>query len=309
VTAPADRRRRALRLARRAYVVLLLAVVAYVLATRGDDALALVRTARPELLAVCLLASFGQLAITSAVWSSGLRALGAPVAYGRSLSATAQSGPARYLPGSIWYAVGRAAVLQQGGVPVRALAAVATLEMVLAPVVAFALGLTLLAVTGTGGSLPAPLLVAAVALLALASPPVVNAALRFRAGDQTPMRLGWPGLLRLLGWLTLFWLWSGSVFALYVSAFPAATERGAVAVVGAYAVAWGVGWLALFAPQGIGVTEVVLASLLAGGGAGLALVLAGYRALIAVRDLSAAGVALLLARRRCAGTPSQPPPA
>jgi glycosyltransferase 2 family protein len=304
VTAPADRRG-LLRLARLAYLALLLGVAGWVVATRGDDALAIVRTARPELLLLCLLASFGQIALTSAVWSSGLRALGAPVPWTRSLAATAQSGPARYLPGSVWYAVGRAAVLQREGVPVRALAAVATLETLLAPVVAFALGGTLLVLTGTavGGSLPLPLLLTGVALLGLASPPVVNAALRVRAGDAAPLRLGWPGLLRLLGWQLLFWLWSGSVFALYVSAFPDAVDRSAAAVVGAYAVAWGVGWLAVFAPQGIGVSEVVLAALLAGGGAGLALVLGGYRALIAVRDLSAAALALVLARRTAAAPP------
>lgn len=294
MTAPAPRRRRALVVARRLYLAALLALVVYLALTRGDDAATLVRRARPELLLLCLLASFGQLAITSAVWSSGLRALGAPVAWKRSMLATARSGPARYLPGSVWYAVGRAAVLQADGVPLRALTAVATLEMLLAPVLAFAIGLTLLVATGTavGGSLSVGLLVVALALLALATPPVVNAALRFRAGDGEPLRLGWGGLLRLLGWLTAFWLWSGSVFALYVSAFPDATDRGPAAVVGSYAVAWGVGWLALFAPQGIGVTEAVLAQLLSTGGAGLALVLGGYRALIAVRDLLAAGLTL-----------------
>lgn len=292
MTTPAPRRRRALGLARRLYLVLLLGLVVWVGLTRGDDAAALLRTARPELLLLCLLASFGQLALTSAVWTSGLRALGAPVAWRRSMLATARSGPARYLPGSVWYAVGRAAVLQREGVPVRALTAVATLEMLLAPVLAFALGLTLLVVTGTavGGSLSIGLLVVAVGLLALATPPVVNRALRFRAGDGPPLRLDWAGLLCLLGWLTAFWLWSGSVFALYVGAFPDATDRGPGAVVGSYAVAWGVGWLALFAPQGIGVTEAVLAQLLGSGGAGLALVLGGYRALIALRDLVAAGL-------------------
>jgi uncharacterized membrane protein YbhN (UPF0104 family) len=133
---------------------------------------------------------------------------------------------------------------------------------------------------------------------------VVNRALRVRAGDGPPLRLSWPAQGRLVAWITVFWLWSGSVFALYVSAFPAATDSGPVTAVGAYMVAWGVGWLALFAPQGIGVFEVVLAGLLAGGGAGLALVLAGYRALIVVRDLSAAAVALALRRRaRAAGSP------
>jgi glycosyltransferase 2 family protein len=262
-----------------------------------------VRTARPEVLLLCLLASAGQLVITSAVWSTGLRALGSPVPLRRSLSATARSAPARYLPGSVWYAVGRAALLQGDGVPKRALAAVATLEMLLAPVLAFSVGGLLL--LASGADLPravvVPLALAAVALLVLASPPVVDRALRWRAGDDAP-RLPWRALLRQAGLLALFWLWSGGVFALYVAAFPGATDLAVPAVVGAYAVAWGVGWLAVFAPQGVGVTEAVLAGLLssgtAGGTAGLALVLGGYRALIAVRDLAGAAVATALARTR-----------
>jgi hypothetical protein len=239
------------------------------------------------------------------VWTSGLRALGAPVPWRTALQATAESGPARYLPGSVWYALSRGVALQRSGVPVRALAAVATLETLLVPVIGFAVGGLLLAATGTGvdGALSAPVVVAAVGLLALTSPPAVNCALRMRAGDGPPLRLSWPAQGRLVGWITVFWLWSGSVFALYVSAFPAATDAGPVTAVGAYMVAWGVGWLALFAPQGIGVFEVVLAGLLGGGGPGLALVLAGYRALIVVRDLTAAAAALTVRRRTASRTP------
>jgi hypothetical protein len=307
-------RRRALLVVRRLYAAVLVGVVVWLLATRRDDIRELLSSARPLLLLACLLAAFGQLGLTSAVWTSGLRALGSPVAWRTSLGATAASGPARYLPGSIWYAVSRGAALQRAGVPVRALAAVATLETLLIPVAGFALGALLLATTGTdvAGSLSLPLLVVAVALLALASPPVVNAALRFRPpADGPPLRLSWPALVRVMGWITAFWLWGGAVFALYVAAFPAATSirgpAGFLTVMGAYMVAWGVGWLALFAPQGIGVFEVTLAALLTGGAAlsgasatgpaALAAVLAGYRALVVVRDLSAAGVALLLRRR------------
>jgi hypothetical protein len=288
VAALSPGRRRALLVARRAYAAVLLAVVAWVLVTRGDDVVDLVQGARPAVLLACLLAAYGQLALTSAVWTSGLRALGTDVPWATSLQATAESGPARYLPGSVWYALSRGVALQRTGVPVRALAAVATLETLLVPVIGFAVGGVLLAATGTavGGALSVPVVLVAVALLALTTPPVVNRALRVRAGDGPPLRLSWPAQGRLVAWITVFWLWSGSVFALYVSAFPAATDSGPVTAVGAYMVAWGVGWLTVLAPQGLGVFEVVLAGLLAGGGAGLALVLAGYRALIVVRDLS-----------------------
>jgi uncharacterized membrane protein YbhN (UPF0104 family) len=131
----------------------------------------------------------------------------------------------------------------------------------------------------------------------MASPPVVNAALRLRAGDTAPLRMSWPALARFVGWTTLFWLWSAGVFALYVAAFPGATEAGPVTVAGAYMVAWGVGWLALFAPQGVGVFEVTLVALVAGSGVGLAVVLVGYRAVILVRDLAGAAAAGLAGQR------------
>lgn len=292
-------RRRALVVARRLYAVVLAGVVAWVLATRGEQVLDVARSGRPLVLLACLVAAFGQLALTSAIWSSGLRALGAPVPWSTSLRTTAAAAPARYLPGSVWYAVSRGVALQATGVPVRALAAVATLETLLIPVVGFALGTALLIASGEGiGDLPrVPLLAVAALLLVLVSPPVVNAALRLRVDDGPPLRITWPALARFAGWTAVFWLWSAGVFALYVAAFPAATTSGPVTVAGAYMLAWGVGWLALFAPQGVGVFEVTLAALVAGGGAGLAVVLAGYRAVILVRDLAGAGVAGLAGRR------------
>ncbi len=68
-------------------------------------------------------------------------------------------------------------------------------------------------------------------------------------------------------------------------------------VPGAYMVAWGVGWLAVFAPQGVGVFEVTLASTLGAASAGVALVLGGYRVIVLARDLLAAGTAAWLHRR------------
>jgi hypothetical protein len=261
-----------------------------------------VRDSRPGLLAAALVASTGMLVLSSALWSSALRALGSPVPARVVLSVTARSLPARYLPGSIWYAVSRAGLLREKGVPVRALTTVATVEMVLTPVVGFALGGCLLAVTGRAGPrVAAPLAVAVAALAVAATPPVLNRvlALAWRRRGGPPPALGWAAVGRLVGWLVLFWTWSGSVFALYLEAFPRAVPDGVspLVVPGAYMVAWGVGWLAVFAPQGVGVFEVTLASTLGAASAGVALVLGGYRVVVLTRDLLAAGTAAWLHRR------------
>lgn len=300
-------RRRALVVARRLYAVVLVALVAWVVVTQADAVRDVASSGRPLVLLACLLAAFGQLALTSAVWTSGLRSLGATVPFTASLRTTAAAGPTRYLPGSIWYAVSRGVALRQAGVSGRALTAVATLETLLVPVVGFALGAALLAATGTSvaGVPVGGLVVVSVALLAVASPPAVNAVLRWRGGED-PLRLTWPAHLRLLGWICVFWLWSAGVFALYVSAFPSATDAGPVTLAGAYMLAWGVGWLAILAPQGVGVFEVTFAALVQDGSAvvGLAVLLTGYRAVIAVRDLVGAGVAAGVGRRGAARLPT-----
>lgn len=308
-TAQAGTGGRLLGLARRGYLAVVVVVLAYVVATRRDDLADLVDGGRPLVLVAALVASVGMLLLTSLFWTVALRTTGVAVAFRDVLSATLSSLPARYLPGSIWYAAGRVALLKGRGVPVVASSSVAAVEMLLVPVVGFALGAAVFALTGTdlpGGS--GWLLAVAVALAVVGSPPVLGrlvAAVARRRGVADPPALTWRSHLRLTAVAVAFWTWSGGVFALYLAAFPAATDAGPVVIAAGYALAWGVGWLAVLAPQGIGVFEVVLAALLPSSGvAGLAVLLAGYRALIAVRDLLCASVGAVLLRGR--GAPDRP---
>lgn len=291
-----------LKAARRAYGVLIAVVLVVVVVRTWDDLQRLLSQARPGVLLLCLLASFGQVGLTAAVWSTGLGRLGASTPWRSVLQATAAAAPARYLPGSVWYAVARVTTLRRRGVPARHLTAVAAMETVLSPVVGLSLGSLLLVLTdpadlrlSRGPTLV--LLGVGVLLLALASPPVLGRLVALRARDAAVPLPGWAGLLAVLGRVAVFWVWSAGVFALYLSAFPGASGAGAPTVMAAYMLAWGVGWLAIFAPQGAGVFEVVLAALLAGGAEDLAVLAAGYRAVILVRDLVGAALAGLVAAR------------
>ncbi len=299
---PTPGRARLLKALRRTYGVLIAAVLIVVIVRTKDDLARTLREARPALLVLCLLASFGQIALTSAVWSTGLKRLGAPTSWRSVVQATAAAAPSRYLPGSVWYAVARVATLRRRGVPARHLTAVAAMETVLSPVVGLALGSLLLAVTDPADlrlsrGLTLALLVLGLLLLGLASPPVLGRLMRLRVKNQDVPTLGWLDLAAVIGRVALFWVWSASVFTLYLAAFPGATSAGIPTVMAAYMLAWGVGWLALFAPQGAGVFEVVLAALLVGGADDLAVLAAGYRAVILVRDLLGAAIAGALARR------------
>ncbi|HWH34704.1 MAG TPA: lysylphosphatidylglycerol synthase domain-containing protein [Acidimicrobiales bacterium] len=305
------------RVGRAAYLAVAAAALAWLGWDQRRELAVLVDDARPGLLVVALAVTGLQLWVAAAFWSAALAALGQSVPRAAVLDASARSLLARYLPGSLWYAVGRGALLRhQASRP--ALAVVATLEIGLSVVVGFVLGTGLLLATrqlapGVGALGATGVVIAA----AGCSPPVLNRALAWwaRRRGAAAVRLGWRPYLGMVGWMALFWVVSAGSFTLYLHAFPASVgEAGnppVLEVAGAFLVARVVGALALFAPQGLGVFEVTLATLLASSAAGpdpslggLVLVIAGYRALVLVRDGLAVTTAEALHSRR----QDSPPP-
>lgn len=286
-------RRPWLRAARLVYLGVLGVVVAWLLVDRSDELVRLAVGARPGLLVLALAVGFVQLGLNAAFWNASLRSLGQHAGFGAVLDASTRSLLARYIPGSVWYAVGRSVVLARAGVAKRALGTVAVIEISLSIVVGTGIGVGILLATGR---LPGGLgwLAAWVtACLVVSSPPVINRGLalvaRRRGGPV--VRIPWSRYPVLLGWMAGFWVSAATMFTVYLHAFPAAVTRPPLEVAGSFMVAWVVGALALFAPQGIGVFEAAVAALLATDGvAGVAVVVAGYRALTLVRDVIALGV-------------------
>lgn len=294
-----------LKIARGIYLAALLAIVVWIVWRRRDELALLLDDARPGFLLVALALGLGNLVINAVMWRTALRALDQTTSFGTVMSATARSVPARYVPGSVWFAVGRAALLRKDGVSTRAVTTVAVLESALSLVVAVGFGAVLLLATGRGPDAGWVVGVACVVLAVAASPPVVNRGLavvaRRRGGDAP--HLSWGSHLQLLGVLVGFWIWSATTFVTYLLAFPGVQVGAPAEVAGSFMLAWGVGFLAPFAPQGAGVFEVTVAALLTGGGvAAVAVVVGGFRALMAVRDALAFGVSSLNRASR------QPPP-
>lgn len=280
-------RSRALRTARTAWLLVLGGLVVWTLVRNRSDLAELATVQRPWLLLAALLTSFGQLALNAAFWVRALAAVDSQVGWSQVLVVTARSVPARYVPGSVWYAVSRAGMLRAAGVRLRGLAIAATLESVMTVTVSLALGGTLL---GLAGRLPGDELASVawvVALTVAVSPPVLNRVLatiaRVRGSDRPPpLRWGDYGALAL--WMVAFWSLSATTFTLYLSAFGLALPAPPV-VAGVFLVAWAVGFLAPFVPQGAGAFELTFVALLGIADPGaVALLVAGYRALVGVRD-------------------------
>lgn len=275
-----------LRVARIAWLVLLAVLLTRVLVDDRAAVAHLARVERPWLLAAALGCGFLQLAVNAAFWVRALAAAGEHVPWRTALEVTARSVPARYVPGSVWYAMSRAAMLRAAGAGLGALAVAAVLESLLTVVVSLGLGGAIL---GLAGRLPGDELTAVawvVVLVVASAPPVLNRTLAWlarRRGTVAPA-LRWRDHGALVAWMVAFWTLSAVTFTLYLQAFAAALPDPAV-IAGTFLVAWAIGFLTPIAPQGAGAFEVTFVALLVGsGGAPLAVIVAAYRALMGVRD-------------------------
>lgn len=297
-----------LKVVRLVWLGLLAVVLVRVLLGNRAAVAELLRVDRPWLLVAALAASFGQLALSASFWARALAAAGQRVPWRTTLEVTARSVPARYVPGSVWYAMSRAAMLRVAGVGLGALAVTALLESVLTVLVSLGLGGALLAAAGRlpGDELAGIAWVAALALVA--APPVLNRLLGWlarRRGAAAPT-LSWPDLGALVAWMIAFWGLSAVTFTLYLAAFGLGLPPAPV-VAGVFLVAWAIGFLTPIAPQGAGAFEVVFVALLVGGAnAPLVIVVAAFRALLGLRDAAAFGWGAW--RARSAPSPVSPPP-
>ena len=301
--------RRLLKWLRIAYLSLLAVAVPVVVLARRDevaDLLGDLAGARHGLVAASFATGIVLIALTAYFWLVSLRLLGQRPLF-RDLTVTAaRSMPARYVPLMVTFAVSRVALMQRRGVPAAPLALTAALEMAVSLAVSVAYGLVLL---GWAGGLPGGLaipIVAAVGMIVAASPSVagrvVAAVARRRGLDSLVPVSGftWLGYLHMIAASACYWTGAAAVFCLYIRAFETADDFSTARLAGAFVLAWGgLRFLSVIAPQGIGVVEVTVPSLLgAADPLALGILIFGFRLVLLLRDLLAAAVSELLEARR-----------
>ena len=287
-----------MRVARLAWLAVLVAVAAWLVASRWSEVTDLVADARPLALVGVLAASVLLLVPNAVFWSLALRSLGENVATTTVVHAASRTLLARYLPGGVWYAAGRSVLLASRGVRPSSLVAVSGLELGLGAPTALVVGGLLLA-----GSVDVPTWVpwlGAVVLAAavLVAPPLLNRMLGWwsnRRGQAAPRPLTTANLVGLVAVMVTYWLLMGTVFCAYLGSMRA--DIGWVEGAGAFLVSWGVGFFAIFAPLGLGVSEAGFVAIV-GWGAKTAVVVAGFRVVVLVRDVVLTAVGETLARRR-----------
>ena len=284
------------------WLAVVAALAAWLAATRWDDTSALMDALSPGPLVVLVAASCLLLVPNAAFWTLALRALGERPRYGNVLHVSARALLTRYVPGGIWYAAGRGALLKRHGGSMAASATVGGLELALGAPVAIVVGTVLLAASGAVTPwLGVGAVVVLLAVLSLGG----SAIGRFvawwaqRRGAEPTATPPTTTLFRLAAVLVGYWLAIGTLFWAYLEVVGS-TAAGWVRTVGAFGVSWGLGFFALFAPQGLGVFEGALVSVL-DWGADAVLLVAGFRAVLLARDLLLPTIAEALARRSRAG--------
>lgn len=193
--------------------------------------------------------------------------------------------PARYLPGGIWHTVGRAVDLDGYGVPRPAIAWLVAFENGLAVSTAFSLGGALLLFSGEQAISYSWLVALAAAsglLMLVVAPLFIRTLWPHAVPDMNPAI--WT---KCCVWFFLVWTSQAAAFVAYSHALVGGNVPAHMFhTAGVYLFSWAIGFLAFFAPQGIGVFEATVA-LLSGKimfPAAIAMV-AGFRLCMLVVDL------------------------
>ena len=304
---------RALRIGRGIYLFALLAAVAALFVFKRDDIVKLLAGARMLPLAVSFIASFVLIWLGAKFWAMSLRMLGHPLKLNEVLLATARALPVRYVPVGAGFAIGRVALLRASGIKYRYLVATAGIEITVGVTIAFVSGTSIL---GMIGLIPGNFVWTAIGVLVLGLclSPVANRGIVLivqkrinrtqksadkREDTSDPDTSSWQDIsigarLQLLAVMCVYWIWSSTTFVIYLHAFSVTDDLGILASAGAFMTSWSLGFVAIFAPQGLGVTEISLVTLLTTASSDTviaATIFGGYRLVHMARD----GVASLAA--------------
>jgi glycosyltransferase 2 family protein len=256
---------------------------------------------RPGWIALSVLLVFTTYALQVQSWRQILAGWSQRLSYPRALKIWLLVNLGRYVPGKVWSVAGLMVLAQRAGVDAWAAAASAVV------IQALGVGTAVVVVAAAMPRAESPLRLAVAAvvaagtigLLAWARPARTLARLVGPAAQFRPLPLGAAvrgGVLTLLSWVTYgiaFWLLARGLGL--PGTLPLATAAGV------FALGYILGLLALFAPGGVGVRELVFIGLLTpslGSGGAVALSL-GSRVLLTLTEAAGPlGMLLLTGRRK-----------
>ena len=205
------------------------------------------------------------------IWRGVLAAFGYPVPYREAWSIYFIGNLGRYIPGKIWTVAGVAYMAGKSGIPgvIAGTAAVcAQAYSILSSFVFFVLFYILKNQDFTGvtflWTLPVPFVLMVVFLVPDNLERVLNFALKRFGKEAITLNISTATALKITLFYLISWLLFGVSFWFFVSSVAGQGLFNPLYLSGAFAVSYIIGYLAFFAPGGIGVREGILSLLLAG---------------------------------------------
>ena len=221
---------------------------------------------------------------SSAIWLVIMRRLGSPIRW-PAAAIYLQSQLGKYVPGGVWQYASRGAMARGYGLSVRTVAK--SLPIELGATVCAGGAFAFLAVGWWGA-------VAAVGVIAAAGGAGV-----YLDGSRAARRI----TAQTIPLYAVTWILIGVSFWMTARALVPVKVSDLALYMGAFAAAWLVGLIAIYAPGGIGVREAVLVAILGPRiGSSDALVIAAVsRAVFTLADLIPAAISMPLLRRKTQG--------
>jgi hypothetical protein len=250
-------------------------------------------------IALSVLTVFLSYGFSVEAWRRVIAGWSQQVPYWRSSRIWLVANLGRYVPGKVWSVAGLVILAQRAGVAPWAAAASA----VAIQAIAIGTAVVVVAVATPGAVSPLRLVAGMVlaggiiAVLASAKSARLVARVMGKETDIQPLPVTSVAQSAAMG--VLAWVTHGVAFWLLARGLGLPDRLSVVTAIGVFPLGYVLGLLALFAPGGIGVREIVLTSLLAptlGMGGAVALSLAS-RILLTLTEVVAPGVALLIARQ------------
>ena len=169
--------------------------------------------------------------------------------------------PARYLPGGIWHTVAKAVGYRGKDISPADIGYYLLLEHLIAVCVTLCIGGAIVAANTTISDYRIDFVIG-VAIMSGVSL-VMLPKLLVMVKIHTQQAISYKSYLHAVVLSVTFWLFAATSFVLFINAFDSVIgDYSMIGAGGVYIFSWGVGFVAIFAPQGIGVTEFVSATLL-----------------------------------------------
>ena len=267
--------------------------------------------------AVCVLAGLGGMFLA---WRALLADLGSPLPLPAAIRVMFIGQLGKYVPGAVWALAAQVELARDYDIPRRRSATASLVGMATTLVVALIAAGVMLPLTSAhaAGHYWWVLAITPLAVVCL-HPTIIefglNLALRVLRQPPLEESVSGAGMARALAWTALGWLCFGAHAWFLISDFAVGGGgRGGqwdvfALSLGAYALAWSVGFLIVFFPGGIGPREIALVAVLAPvmSSASALVVALASRVVMTIGDLFWAGVGLAIGRARGSRLPVAAP--